>query len=364
MKNAKLAAGILATLSIAVILLALLTRSHQQKDSSFSPNNMPLMSSVYDNTTSTSREPITEDTDEDAEILNPAPPDPKLLEEVISWWKAPIVFYGKVTDNDGHPIPNAKVNLMINDLSKEGTTEYHKTADSNGRFEVLGLRGKHLHIDITKEGYYQGRGSYRSFQYAGPGDHFTPNKDKPEIFRLYKKGQQAPLLARQKLFTFPPDGSFHSLLLFKAQRKEGTLDDADLLVSFRRDHTQPRGSQSWSLLLQVPKGGGLIESNEEFMFLAPETGYQKNVQLGAGTSGDVQKQYYLRLPNNEGYARLKMTVIPDYNETGAMDLDYAINPTLSRILESDEKSWYDAVSKGQGAIELVLRHKPATEDTP
>lgn len=363
MKNAKAIAGILAILSITGFLLVLFASKHPQEKLHTSQTKKLSPSPVYTKNATIDLENNAEDSDGDTDNLVPSPPDPRLLEEVRNWGRTPIVFYGKVVDDKMKSVNDALIRYSTTDLSSEGRTMRETRSSSDGTFSIQNVHGKNLVVRVSKAGYYEYQDARRGFQYAGPGDHFTPNKDKPEIFRLYKKGQQAPLLARQKLFTFPPDGSFHSLLLFKAQRKEGTLNDADLLVSFRRDRTQPRGSQSWSLLLQVPEGGGLIESNEEFMFLAPEAGYQTNVQLGASTSGDVQKQYYLRLPNNEGYARLKMTIIPDYNETGALDLNYAINPTPSRILEADEQSWFEVVSKGQGAIELILRHKPKPEDT-
>jgi len=364
MKNAKAIAGILAILSITVFLLVLFTHKHPQEKPHTSQTEKLSPSPVYPKNASTSLEKNAEDSDGDADNLVPSPPDSRLLEEVRNWGKTPIVFYGKVVDEKSQAVNDALIRYSTTDLSPEGRTMRETRSSSDGTFSIQHVHGKNLVVRVSKAGYYEYQDARRGFQYAGPGDHFVPNKDKPEIFRLRKKEKQAPLLTRQKLFTFPTDGSFHSLLLFKALRKEGNLSDADIVVSFRRDQTQPRGSQSWSLLLQVPQGGGLIESHEEFMFLAPETGYQTNVQLGASRSADVEKQYYLRLPNNEGYARLKMTFIPNYNETGAMDLDYAINPTTSRILESDEKKWYDVISKSQGAIELVLRHKPEPENTP
>jgi|GEM_PF-1869976 len=365
MENAKAIAGILAILSITVFLLVLFALKQPQEKPHTSQTEKLSPSPVYPKNDSTSLKKDAEASDENADNLVPSPPDPRLLEEVRNWGKTPIVFYGKVVDEKNIAIPNAKVDLRVNDLSKEGTTKYQKESDSSGTFVVQGLRGKHLHIDVKKEGYYQGKESFRSFQYAGPGDHFVPNKDKPEIFRLRKKGQQAPLIITGGGIQLPKDGTPVEISLLNGRQAKQGQGDLIVRAWSETDKKTPNGEFPWRFVLEVPQGG-LQANTEEFAFKAPESGYipkleQQFIPSTPGWRSHLEGESFLK--NQDGnYALVHWEMIPGGSHF--IYLRSRLNPTGSRVLESDEKSWYDAVSKGQGVFELVLRHKPEPENTP
>src|SRR5579862_2612085 len=109
-------------------------------------------------------------------------------------WRTPIVFYGKVVDGQGLPVPNAVVELSCNDLSASGTSNYRRHSDTNGLFSISRIKGKLLVVTVTKDGYYTSRADNTAFYYAGQNVNFTPNSAKPEIFHLKQIGIAEPLI--------------------------------------------------------------------------------------------------------------------------------------------------------------------------
>ena len=207
-------------------------------------------------------------------------------------------------------------------------------------------------VRVSKRGYYQYTDAWRGFQYGGPGDEYTPDAKKPEIFRLRKKGVEEPLVQDGSLFGFPIDGAEQSIDFFKKIRKPGRFEDTDLIVSFHRNGKDVERTLNWSVKFEIPKGGGLIESDEEFMFMAPESGYRAVYELKNLDTPREEKKFYIKLPENQGYARVEMAFMPDYNDSAAIDMKYFINPT-SRNLEYDHGWSIQVKWRRDDSVELV-----------
>ena len=85
--------------------------------------------------------------------------------------------------------------------------------------------------------------------------------------------------------------------------------------------------------MTVP-GGGLIQTDEEFPFLAPESGYQEFDQWNVGATNwteSLDKQYYVKLRDgNFGRVKLRVIGVP-----GRADfrMESFLNPSGSRNLE-------------------------------
>jgi len=249
------------------------------------------------------------------------PPDPKLLEEVRAWWQSKIVFYGQVKDEKGAPIPEAIVDLMINDASPEGISKHRMKTDVSGSFQVLNLKGKHLHIEVGKAGYYKSQESYRSFQYAGPGVNFVPNKSQPEIFRLHKKGQPAMLVALSR--DIPLTGKDERININLLNLLSTKISEENVLLEVIRP--QAPGSP-WTYRLSVERGG-LLERTDPFEFQAPEEGYQPDLVIQ--TKQIVDKDIYLKFANGN-YARVRMGFLPGNTY---LQVQSRLNPDGSRNLE-------------------------------
>src|SRR5262249_53487440 len=90
------------------------------------------------------------------------------------------------------------------------------------------------------------------------------------------------------------------------------LDEADLSVEFHAGPAVERFPSriTWQCRVSVP-GGGLLETSEEFPFVAPEAGYSTSDEWTIGTTNwtqQVNKQYFLKLRDG-AFGRLKLRVI-------------------------------------------------------
>jgi hypothetical protein len=90
---------------------------------------------------------------------------------------------------------------------------------------------------------------------------------------------------------------------------------------------------NWKLQLSV-LNGGLVETDEEFAFQAPQNGYQPSIVIDMPATnqnwlGEIRSKYYVQLPDGK-YGRIDFYLLP-YN--GVFKVQSAINPDGSRNLE-------------------------------
>jgi hypothetical protein len=262
-------------------------------------------------------------------------------------WKQPINFYGKVVDETNQPVANASIHFVWNDLSQKGTSETNAQSDADGLFSFTGQQGKRLFVDVAKDGYYSSRQNPLAFEYANPADGlFTPDADKPVIFHLRKKGQAEQLIHGLKLFGSRVDGTLSYVDLTTA--KNGRTPPGDLTVQCTRSEPNAEKKFDWTFTLGA-SDGGLIESTNEFDFIAPEGGYQSSYQITHRASdpdwtGQEKRKFFVKSMGGQHYARIEITIMPDYNQNAAYDVEWFLNPSGSRNLEYDSNT---AVQPGQ-----------------
>ena len=95
----------------------------------------------------------------------------------------------------------------------------------------------------------------------------------------------------------------------------------------------------WSCEVTMP-GGGLLESQSQAMFTAPETGYTNSVGLyeKAGShswsGGFDGKRFFIRLGRGQMFGRMSLDLYADYHgkQPALVRLSYTINPSGSRLL--------------------------------
>lgn len=254
-------------------------------------------------------------------------------------WKQPINFYGKVVDENNQPVEGASVDFKWTDLSLNGTSQYHTTSDANGLFSMVNQTGKRLSVTASKSGYYSAADArLASFEYANPADGlFTPDPNNPVVFHLRKKGEAAQLIHGLKLFGSRVDGTLSYVDLTTA--KNGLTPPGDLTVQCTRSERNADKKFDWTFTLGVP-GGGLLESTDEFMFLAPEGDYQPTYQISHRIDapdwvGQEKHKFFIRSQDGRHYARIVITIMPDYNQNAAYDLEWFLNPNGSPNLESE-----------------------------
>ena len=119
---------------------------------------------------------------------------------------------------------------------------------------------------------------------------------------------------------------------------------ADLRLSLLRTPLERkfgrREKYDWTARVEV-LDGGLIESGDEFMFMAPETDYVQALELKQQANDpewtpNKKVNFYLRSRGKYGRVTLEFRTGSDQPTTG-LTFRSAINPTGSRNLEYDER---------------------------
>ena len=259
-----------------------------------------------------------------------------LQQQILADWQRPIEFYGKVVDENTNPVAGAKVVFKWAETpSKEGNRTANTESDSEGLFSLRGQHGPSLEIWVSKDVYYASHRGQKGVSYLH-GD-FSPDPLNPVIFLLRKKGVGESLVGSDfpgfvHIAQLHHDGTPVELDLYKGTQVSAGNDQ--LKLEFWRDiSNMSKQPFDWKLQISAP-GGGLIATDEEFAFLAPESGYQPSVVIDMPATnqvwqGELRTKYYIQLPGGK-YGRIDFYLLP-YN--GVFTVQSAINPTGSRNLE-------------------------------
>lgn len=263
--------------------------------------------------------------------------------------KTPQDFYGKVVDQDGYPIADAKVdaNLTLNHETDEGydIQKYNTVTDGNGLFEFTDLQGAWLGVQVSKEGYdIEGKNQ----TYKGPVGGKTSPADRA-IYTLWRADIHEQLITRDKSFEIVPDGRPYFINLTDGTISEHESGDLKVWIQYTNQVTQGQ-LYDWSAGIDVVNGG-LLEVpqtaiNSGFwpdppfaMYSAPTDGYIPSFslksQIKGGQSGEIGNRYfYLLLKDGKEYGRMSINLFAPYGRLhpGLVDISYAINPSGSSIL--------------------------------
>ncbi|MBI5817985.1 MAG: carboxypeptidase regulatory-like domain-containing protein [Verrucomicrobia bacterium] len=253
-------------------------------------------------------------------------------------YKMPIRFYGKVVDENSTPVASVNIRLLCTDLTeKNGVVERQFTSNKDGRFSLEGVRGKSLHVEMTKDGYYTpqhaNQYTFEYAQYTEP-NFYEPDPDKPVTFVLRRKGIAEPLVHRKLEVKLASDGvPVRGDLLRGKESADGQIEIQMWKSSERDEH----GRFNWHAIIRVTDGG-ILETKDEFPFTAPDRGYGKEVEikessnLGKDWKASVKTQYFVRLGDPPRYARIKTHML---GTSRWVFIECWVNPSGSRNLEYD-----------------------------
>jgi hypothetical protein len=252
-------------------------------------------------------------------------------------WKQPIIFYGKVLDENGRPVPEAIVDFEWTDLSANGSSKKQCKSDAAGKFEIH-KRGKRMCITVTKTGYYSSRDAEtQCFEFANPADGlFTPDIAKPVVFHLRKAGDIEPLEAWKVDFNMKLNDQ---PVQFDPIRCKLVTNGA-LVLSL---HTGPldKEDQCDVHLRITVSGGGAQLAEGEFPFLAPEKGYDSSLDITVPKEASTEyfhRQYncYFKFGQPPLYGRLEVNMpVPGKSTNASVYTTYWLNLSGSRNLEFD-----------------------------
>ncbi len=248
-------------------------------------------------------------------------------------WKVPLNFYGKVVDENNQPVAGATAHLQWNTIGiAGGTAEEQATSDGNGLFSLTGQHGKVLGVRVDKEGYYtvDGGAGDVSFEYANPSLAWwhEPDSNNPVVFHLRKKGEGAKLFSK----SFSVHSQDRVNLIQGFIKPDGVLT----ITSDTSKYVNGAEAFPWTVTLSMAQGG-LVETDDQFPFLAPESGYTSTVTMDMTNldrsvwRGNMTKTYYFYLPSTNTYGRI--TVNASSSLPTRLNSSYNLTPG-NRTLES------------------------------
>lgn len=257
-------------------------------------------------------------------------------------WKMPIEFYGKVVDQFDEPVAGA---IIIFDwttvIGSSPDPQKRTESGADGLFELTGVQGKRLSVNVLKERYIYTQNSIGSFEYAAffEDNFHVPDPSKPVIFRLQKLTGAEPMYKYLLTGRVPLDGT-----PFMLNAATGKVGAGDVAVSITLG--KGRGAIGPDYTLNVQGNGGTVfaPSNDEFLFNAPESGYQnafKVTQVAADPKYSLGQKLRCYMKTGTGkYAAVEVEIDlrEKTNNAGFFAIIY-YNPSGSRNLEFDQRKW-------------------------
>jgi len=258
-----------------------------------------------------------------------------------------IKFWGEVVDQNDQPLAGVTIKgYVMHDTAASpygySLGHFEAITGEDGHFEITDASGSGLTIEsIVKEGYELSKNIKTHFGYRGYAEKFTPDQNNPVVFKMWEKRGAEPLLSSFITTTAACDGTPVMVDLLKGKRVD---QGGDLRVIFKRIplHIQRGKDRSYDWTLTVEAIDGVIKmSNDEFAYLAPESGYTSSVIIDMPmTSKDwistIEKQFYLKLHDGKYFARVNLRLPTDFEPPPtALKIESWLNPTGSRNLEYD-----------------------------
>lgn len=253
-------------------------------------------------------------------LTNPSLPPPAITAEeeaINAALQTPINFWGKVVDESGQPVPGATIELStvdksLGELMQNGGSRYKKTSDSNGLFSISGIKGAALFVSTSKEGYYNTGESGRMIGYAILNENAPPTPDMPAVLTLQKKGVAEPLNRYSSGgIRVPKDGTPKEISLSKGQVVPEGQGDFRVEVWTQDGQKDDRKRYPWRARVSAP-GGGLVERQGQFDFVAPADGYAPSIEISMEPSMPmwqklVKGEYFLKLRDGT-FARMSLSL--------------------------------------------------------
>ena len=264
-------------------------------------------------------------------------------------------FHMKIVDQHGQPVPEVKIeygSVSCFFIACSGGSR-RVSSNTDGRFTTSTPRIS-VHY-IRKSGYEFSRedGYGSSYVLGGAKGKINTYSD-PYIIMAWKRDSPEKLIGGEGSGKLTPDSRYYAIDLSTRHRYPRALPgflnvndvDADLLVKLTPIAGEPvllfgKVIPAWEFEFLVPKGG-LIETEDIFRNIAPESGYSQRWTIKSTdikrSSRSFERMFYLKSRDGQLYGQFKMEFSPRYN---SIDFDeYWLNPNGSRNLIRPKKYAY------------------------
>jgi hypothetical protein len=241
-------------------------------------------------------------------------------------FKSPIELYGKIVDQHGNPVAGATIRLSPVDrpFGDDSNSAMTLVSDAAGEFSVKGKQGFAMGVRAAKDGYMTlpslGGGTSSAMVYYGGegkiGKRYS-NPATPLVLTLHEIGPVDPIFYVERTNRkLPVDGTVRAIAL----DSEKGLGEHKIEFRFKSDWNKlPKNNEmygkryDWSLETSIP-GGGFLESDSDYKFEAPETGYQESIiiQYSAKMPQEqwgylVQRRYFVKFSDGS-YGRIRFSI--------------------------------------------------------
>ncbi|QQL43821.1 hypothetical protein [Sulfuriroseicoccus oceanibius] len=248
----------------------------------------------------------------------------------------PIACYGRLVDQKGQPLANAKVHYEWIGMKLHGSDMEGQTiTNHDGEFTVKGMRGGKLYLDFLGETIYSPTSYLYSLNFADPlSRHFHESSpDKRTDFMVIDTTEAEPIYSfreeiKVKQFGTPylvqfPDQGGETPLAFTVESR--TLEDDDV---------------EYSVHVQAAGGLCLAQFDPRFMLHeASASGYEESVTLkwrSPETDYPCEFAFYMR--DSEGrYSVVQVSAVALGHSSRYLKVDVRYNPSGSRNLLYDRK---------------------------
>ena len=277
----------------------------------------------------------------------------------------PIDYYGRFIAQDGKGIAEVHFDAQVDAESFLGipggwgnagsSTTVHVTSDKDGHFWVGHVVGESIRLkNINREGYILYPNLEGGGREYGSKNHYcypSPSPADPVIMHMWRKNGEAI-----GLVNFGWNGreekseSWDQLADLVESR--GYIDGTEhhygrvrIAVSRGKpkDPKAKRGPDTyydWSFQIEIMDGGGIIPTDDAFLFLAPEKGYTSAYSFEMKATdphwcSNIQKHFYIHLPHVNLYGAAFFEISTHWRHGPSAGLGGYANPTGSRNLEHE-----------------------------
>ena len=255
-------------------------------------------------------------------------------------WKTPIQFYGRVIDQFEEPVAGASVKFVWSIIG--GASEKKERSASDGTFSLTGAQGKGLTVTIHKDGYLPSHQAMQSFEFAEffNDQFYVPAREAPVVFRLRKLTGAEPIAKYLANTEFSISGAPVVLNV-----ETGKIEESgDIAVIAAVVGAGSRNGPDYAITLRALNGAGFAISDDEFLFLAPASGYRSEetiTQLASQSGYNLVRKarFYVRTRSGNFAAVELETTLYDLHNGGKAGFHALVyyNPSGSRNLEFDQK---------------------------
>jgi len=274
-------------------------------------------------------------------------PSAKMMYSLAEAQKDPVGFYAKIIDQYGHSVKGVRIRVGLGGVY--GATSIQTTSDAQGRFSVNGVEATSMGAEeMVKPGYeFYLRGVYfRSYVRKGERNRvwsdYTP--DNPFVYHAWKIGEPGSVIHEEYKRAPLSSGMTYTVHFDRKEILEKGKKKGDLWITLNRPtNITPRDKVDWSIKVEAV-GGGLIETDDLFMYDAPETGYQPiwekhYVQVVAAR--EVERKFYIKTRNGKLFGNMRVGIQPAFpgsDVAGIVFYQYTVNLNGSRNLYYDQNT--------------------------